>query len=580
MLARARELFLALSISLASFAGAARAQSSQATDIDGETIVGNWNTMLGDTRAFVWTPAAGMVDIGTLGGDSSQAVAVSGGNVVGLSSTASGESHGFLWRAAGGMQDLGPIQVRDVDGDNVVGTFFDAAGERRAFLWTPAEGVLDLGALVTPDPSIDAVAVSGGTVVGRSGNSGFVWTLADGMRQITFGGPGSACAVSGGNVVGAQYAVAPPQGTQHAFLWNAAAGTRDLGTLNPPFGFSFATTVSGGNVVGYSETPLVYNPCPAYCTDINLTHAFFWNEAVGMVDLSTLAGDRSDQNFSSMAVGVSGDHVAGESTTSSLQRHAFYWSAAEGMVDLGTLGGPESNAVAISGANVAGTADTGRFDPPDCSPPPCRECPPACGPARRNRHAFLWNAATGMIDLGTLAGTVVPLYLRAQGSNLILDPNFPTAVTAAYRDSGVLKLAGGNPWKVIGIWQQPATGSTRTLADIGDLRVWLGLKNSDEQGARFDLSAEVLKNGVKIATGEIHCLTGVTRSPSPALEVMVPIGGAGTVTLGPTDVLSVKVSARMGSNGQGASCGGHANAGLRLYFDTQTQAAQVEVEVR
>ena len=47
---------------------------------------------------------------------------------------------------------------------------------------------------------------------------------------------------------------------------------------------------------------------------------------------------------------------------------------------------------------------------------------------------------------------------------------------------------------------------------------------------------------------------------------------------GPADALSVTVSARIGTDGNGAFCGGHSNAvGLRLYFDAVSRPAQFEV---
>ncbi|HST61111.1 MAG TPA: PKD domain-containing protein [Longimicrobium sp.] len=85
-------------------------------------------------RAFRWTEAGGMQDLGTLGGYSSEALAVNeAGDVVGWSYTASGVQHGFLWTAAGGMQPLAPLpgatwstarfvnDARDVAGNSGIG---------------------------------------------------------------------------------------------------------------------------------------------------------------------------------------------------------------------------------------------------------------------------------------------------------------------------------------------------------------------------------------------------------------------------------------------------------------------------
>ena len=170
------------------------------------------------------------------------------------------------------------------------------------------------------------------------------------------------------------------------------------------------------------------------------------------------------------------------------------------------------------------------------------------------------------------------LFLHAQGTSLFLDANVPPDATADFRDSASFKFLGGNVWKTIGTWSGPETGSPQTLKGLGDLHVWLGLKNSDDQGTRFDLLAEVLRAGVPIASGEIYCITGVTRNPAKAFEVTVPFGAIEDAEFAPHDVLSLRMSARIGTDGNGTFCGGHASAGgLRLYFDADSRPAHFEV---
>lgn len=106
-------------------------------------------------------------------------------------------------------------------------------------------------------------------------------------------------------------------------------------------------------------------------------------------------------------------------------------------------------------------------------------------------------------------------------------------------------------------------------------RAWLGPKNSDlstgsgRAFTRFDLRAEVYKNGTLIASGETHCIQGITRNANNALESVVAFEPFAAQTFdGTMDVLSLKVMTRIGTNGSGSFCGGHSNAvGLRLYFD-------------
>ena len=118
-------------------------------------------------------------------------------------------------------------------------------------------------------------------------------------------------------------------------------------------------------------------------------------------------------------------------------------------------------------------------------------------------------------------------------------------------------------------WVAKPAFTSGSLSEPGDLRVWLGLKNSGDQGTRFDLAAEVRKNGTLMAEGETLCITGVTRNASLAKEVTVTFQPFSPVTFnGSSDVLSLKLLTRIGTDGSGGFCGGHSNAsGLRLYFD-------------
>jgi len=200
-------------------------------------------------------------------------------------------------------------------------------------------------------------------------------------------------------------------------------------------------------------------------------------------------------------------------------------------------------------------------------------------------HIYVANFADNTVSVIEDGPSVTPrdFYLHGTGPNnnpptLFLDNTPPVATTAKFRDSAAVSFSGGNPWKDIGTWSATPALSAGTLTTLSDLHVWLGLKNSDDQGTRFDLRAEVYKNGSLVASGETACITGVTRNPDLAKEVSVAFGAFTPLAFnGSTDVLSLKVLTRIGTNGAGGLCGGHSNAvGLRLYFDATNRPAKFD----
>jgi hypothetical protein len=175
----------------------------------------------------------------------------------------------------------------------------------------------------------------------------------------------------------------------------------------------------------------------------------------------------------------------------------------------------------------------------------------------------------------------VSFYLHGAGQNdnpptLFLDSTAPSDTTAKFKDSPRIKFNDRNPWKEIGEWAAAPALIAGTLTELNDLRVWLGLKNNGDQGALFDLRAEVYKNGVLVAAGETYCIQGLTRNPNRAKEAVVSFDSFSPVILnGATDELSLKVLTRGGTNGAGGFCGDHSNAArLRLYFDSVSRPSR------
>lgn len=178
----------------------------------------------------------------------------------------------------------------------------------------------------------------------------------------------------------------------------------------------------------------------------------------------------------------------------------------------------------------------------------------------------------------TKSALTTPLssYFHLTGSTLTIDGTAPSGSTAATKDSAGVSFAGGNPWVDVGTWSATPAFTNGILTSFGDIRLWLGLKNSDDVGTRFDVGAEVYKNGTLLAGGTTYCVQNLVRNAAQAKAVTVAVPGlTPTAFNGTADVLSVRIFTRIGTNPEtGAACGGHSNAtGLRSYFDSATRQA-------
>ncbi len=183
------------------------------------------------------------------------------------------------------------------------------------------------------------------------------------------------------------------------------------------------------------------------------------------------------------------------------------------------------------------------------------------------------------------APSLLSLYLHGTGPvnnppTLFLNTTAPTAANEKFKDSAPITRNNENPWKEVGTWAAAAPMTTGTFTSLSDLHLWLGLKNSDDQGTFFDLRVEAYKNNTLLTSGHSLCITGITRNPNNAKEVVVDFDPFSAATFnGTSDVLSLKVLTRVGTNADGSSCGGHSNAvGLRLYFDAVSRAARFNAQ--
>jgi probable HAF family extracellular repeat protein len=190
-------------------------------------------------RAFRWTVAGGIVDLGVLPGrETSRAFGINdAGDIVGLSSSPTLGNRAVLWPSTGGMQEIGPAQLgRALDINN-------------------------FGSI------IGTVTVATGGYYFENGNTTFLPNLAGLLDGYTV--PQALNDL--GQVVGYSSAIAEFFTiSENGFLWDETNGLRDLNDLIPEnsgwfLGTAFDINNAGqivgtgsfdGRTVGYLLTPI------------------------------------------------------------------------------------------------------------------------------------------------------------------------------------------------------------------------------------------------------------------------------------------------------------------------------------
>jgi YVTN family beta-propeller protein len=98
------------------------------------------------------------------------------------------------------------------------------------------------------------------------------------------------------------------------------------------------------------------------------------------------------------------------------------------------------------------------------------------------------------------------------------------------------------------------------IQSLGPAEVWIGLKNSDDAGTRFDLLAEVFKNNVPIGSGQLNNVAGGSSGFNNARLDVINLALADNPGFGQGDTFSIRLSVRIAATG-------HRSGTARLWFN-------------
>ncbi|MCA8952716.1 MAG: hypothetical protein KDE27_24615 [Planctomycetes bacterium] len=246
--------------------------AAMAVSADGKVVVGHSPNANAYQRAFAWTDAGGITDLGVLAGEqTSFASAVNADGSVIVGHCGDFNEVPFRWTAATGMQPLGPMPSGwtrvlpsgiSADGTTVVGRA-DVSFVPRAWIWTAATGMQLLGA-ATSGSWAAAISTNGLFVAGANfGGSSWRWSLAAGFEVLvglpgvtTFDDGPRAISDDGSTVIG-NWGLTP-------YRWTDASGATPLPTLSlplPGYNGCHAMLADAAVFVGFSADSSGLPPC-------------------------------------------------------------------------------------------------------------------------------------------------------------------------------------------------------------------------------------------------------------------------------------------------------------------------------
>jgi len=107
-----------------------------------------------------------------------------------------------------------------------------------------------------------------------------------------------------------------------------------------------------------------------------------------------------------------------------------------------------------------------------------------------------------------------------------------------------------------------AGAPTGRLTALRPAKVWVGLKNSDDVGTKFDLLVEVFRNGQPVGSGQLNGVPGGSSGFNNAVARTINLALSAPVDVSPGDALTVRPSVRIA-----VGEAGHRSGTARLWFN-------------
>jgi hypothetical protein len=116
-------------------------------------------------------------------------------------------------------------------------------------------------------------------------------------------------------------------------------------------------------------------------------------------------------------------------------------------------------------------------------------------------------------------------------------------------------------------------GGSGAVSAVGPANVWVGLKNSDDVGVKFDLLAEVFQDGVPIGSGQVNDVPGGGSGFNNAIQhaINMALSGSGNFCSG--GVLSFTLSVRV------AATSTHVSGRARLWFNDAAANSRFDITI-